>query len=88
MYFNESINQAIDHRRIYHLLSPPDVQYERGFDQTVLDELIKRGHKLKENPPEFGFTAITVISKKDSGCESVFDPRRGGSAMCLKEKSF
>ncbi|XP_063707824.1 scoloptoxin SSD14-like [Culicoides brevitarsis] len=83
LYFNESVNEAIDHRRIYHLLSPPNVQYERGFDKNVLDELVRRGHNLQENPPEFGFTAITVISKKGSQCEAVFDPRRGGSSKCL-----
>lgn len=59
------------------------MQYERGFDKKVLDELFKLGHNLKENPPEFGFTAITVISNRDSECEAVFDPRRGGSAKCL-----
>lgn len=64
-------------------MSPPDVQYERGFDQEVLDELLRLGHNLKENPPEFGFTAITVVSKNDAVCEAVYDPRRGGSKMCL-----
>lgn len=83
LYFNESVEDAIDHRRIYHLLSPPNVQYERGFDKAVLDELFRVGHELNENPPEFGFTAITVISNRDGKCKAAVDPRRGGSSQCI-----
>lgn len=84
LYFNKTLAEAVNARRIYHLLAPMTIQYERGFNETILNGLSALGHGLEENPPEFGFTAITAITRDSKGgVEAVYDPRRGGSVILL-----
>lgn len=66
-------------RRIHHQLLPMEVFYEDGFDQKTIDALKSFGHKTVEEKSQFGFSAVTAISRISGKVEAVPDSRRHGS---------
>ncbi len=56
------------------------VHFERGFPESTLDELRRRGHQLTviADPSEFG--SCQAIWRLDDGYLAVSDPRRDGQA--------
>lgn len=80
-YFNETLQAAVDERRLHHQLMPMRVDHELGFDQVMLDGLAARGHTLWQAPVDSGFTSLTAISVDESGqISAAVDPRRLGSS--------
>lgn len=75
----ETLQEAIYSKRIHHQLLPMEVVYENGFDLKIVEGLRKMGHKVVEDKPVIGFTAVTAISRAKGYVEAVFDPRRFGS---------
>lgn len=79
LWLNETIEAAVTAKRFHHQLAPMVVQYEQGFDSTIINGLAKIGHVLKEIPSDLGFASLTAISKENGKYVAVYDPRRGGS---------
>uniref|UniRef100_T1DFN3 Putative gamma glutamyl transpeptidase n=1 Tax=Psorophora albipes TaxID=869069 RepID=T1DFN3_9DIPT len=80
LFFGEDLDSVMAARRLHHQLAPMVVDYEKGFDETILDGLRERGHVVKEKSPDAGFAAATAITKgMDHEVSAAFDPRRGGS---------
>ncbi|XP_055526695.1 glutathione hydrolase 1 proenzyme-like isoform X3 [Wyeomyia smithii] len=80
-FFNEDLESTMSSKRLHHQLAPMFVDYEPGFDETILQALRQRGHVVKEKGSDAGFAAATAIVKDSSHKVSMaFDPRRGGSA--------
>lgn len=80
---NESLQDAIDAKRIHHQLMPMHITFEAGFDEATLDELVKRGHRLERESSTPGFSAVTGISKSRGYVEAAADARRNGSAAIV-----
>ncbi|CAF3485941.1 unnamed protein product [Rotaria sp. Silwood1] len=47
LWFRKDIKQAIDTPRLHSQLLPEEVLAERGFNQTILEELRKLGHNIQ-----------------------------------------
>lgn len=77
--FKESLKDAITAPRLHHQLLPMVVQYENGFDETILQGLREKGHNVTLNKISRGFNAATAISRLRGNVEAEFDPRRDGS---------
>ncbi|CAF2748616.1 unnamed protein product [Rotaria sp. Silwood2] len=45
LLFDKNIKESIDHPRIHHHLFPNEIIFEETFDQNILNELRRRGHK-------------------------------------------
>ncbi|XP_058811683.1 glutathione hydrolase 1 proenzyme-like [Topomyia yanbarensis] len=81
LFFGEALESTMAAPRLHHQLAPMYVDYEVGFDESILEGLRKRGHVVKEKGPDAGFAAATAITKDAQNKVSVaFDPRRGGSS--------
>lgn len=80
LYFGEDLETIINSQRIHHQLAPMSVEYEKGFDQNVIDGLVERGHVTKEAASDAGFAALTaIIRDKEDKLSATYDPRRAGS---------
>lgn len=82
---NESIDNAVNDKRLHHQLAPMEVQYETGYSQKILDSLKEKQHVLKEMSLDDGFNAVTAIATRGK-VTPVFDHRRGGSTAILELK--
>lgn len=79
-FFGDDIDSMINSKRLHHQLAPMWLDYEPGFDETILDGLRARGHRVKLKTPDAGFAAATAIIKDvHDKVTAAFDPRRGGS---------
>lgn len=76
---NESLEDAVNAKRIHHQLLPMEVVHEKGFNEEILDGLRKLGHTVTDDNPVIGFTALTAISRARGYVEAVYDSRRYGS---------
>jgi gamma-glutamyltranspeptidase / glutathione hydrolase / leukotriene-C4 hydrolase len=81
-YLNENIEDALLARRLHHQLAPNRIEYEPGFDQSILDGLLERGHVLNSIS---SLATLTAIAREDDGSlTAVFDTRRDGSAIVFQ----
>uniref|UniRef100_A0A182XIW5 Gamma-glutamyltransferase n=1 Tax=Anopheles quadriannulatus TaxID=34691 RepID=A0A182XIW5_ANOQN len=87
LYFKQSLCEAINAPRIHHQLAPMQVEHEKGFDATVLKQLAARGHKVQESKADFGFAALTAISREGYSVSAAFDRRRSGSVSVRPRKT-
>ncbi|XP_050072583.1 scoloptoxin SSD14-like [Anopheles maculipalpis] len=87
LFFKQSLCDAINAPRIHHQLAPMQVEYETGFDANVLAELAARGHKIQESKADFGFAALTAITKEENVISAAFDRRRAGSVTVRPHKA-
>ncbi|KFB46134.1 hypothetical protein ZHAS_00014190 [Anopheles sinensis] len=46
--FGDDLNAIMSEKRLHHQLAPMWLDYEAGFDQSILDGLTKKGHQVKE----------------------------------------
>lgn len=82
LYLNESLNEAVQSRRLHHQLLPKVVSYEEGYDQDVLRYLVKNGHAI-ESFGNKSTSAVNAILIGNDNVEAVFDSRRGGSGVVV-----
>ena len=54
---------------------------ERGIDDRVVDELIRRGHSITTNAPSSLFGGAQLIAKIDDGYCAASDHRKDGQAV-------
>lgn len=82
LWFNETLEKAVNARRLHHQLFPMQIQYEVNFDQDIVDGLAQIGHNYTISDTD-GFAALTAIAVEGSGIEGVPDDRRSGQAVFL-----
>jgi gamma-glutamyltranspeptidase/glutathione hydrolase len=75
--FDLSLKRAIEHPRFHHQWLPDTLYLERGgFDINIMQDLISRGHIIKERDPYSDLNAIRI---DDNGLMTgAADPRRCG----------
>jgi gamma-glutamyltranspeptidase/glutathione hydrolase len=74
----QSLADAVDRPRIHHQWRPNVVTYEKGLDQSVVDGLRTRGHKLDEVTGAGRTQAIAATT--DGKLIGTSDPRGYGKA--------
>lgn len=79
LYFNETIQQALNAPRIHHQLIPMAVQYEADMDADVVQGLRSIGHRMAETLADGGFAGVTAIAREGNKLTGVYDKRRLGS---------
>lgn len=57
------------------------VDYEVGFNETVLQGLVGIGHKIYTEETTYGFVAVTAIAREGNELIPVYDNRRHGSTF-------
>jgi gamma-glutamyltranspeptidase/glutathione hydrolase/leukotriene-C4 hydrolase len=77
----KSLTEAMNNKRFHHQLSPMAIQYEAGYNATIIEELKNDFmHSVIEVPSEKGFAALIGLSCVENKIDAAFDPRRGGSS--------
>ncbi|MBD2521771.1 gamma-glutamyltransferase [Nostoc sp. FACHB-133] len=80
--YNMDVGAAVSVPRIHHQWLPDELRVESwGLDALTLQELRRRGHKIKETTPWGNGNAIAVTS--DGTLEGAADPRGEGSPRGL-----
>ena len=79
LVYNMDAKEAVSAPRIHHQWLPDYLMVERGgFNQGILQELERRGHKIKESNP-WGNANLIVVTP-DGWLEGAADPRGEGLA--------
>ena len=55
------------------------IDYESGFDTKTIETLHSYGHSVNQLPFEYGFSAVTAISRRGGAISATYDPRRQGN---------
>ncbi|KAJ3652515.1 hypothetical protein Zmor_018472 [Zophobas morio] len=78
LWFNYTIKDAVEDKRLHHQLFPMQLLVEEGYSQDFLDALTMIGHNVSIVAPPDHFNAVTSISREGGTFSGTFDPRRGG----------
>lgn len=81
LYWNETLADAINAKRIHHQLIPMRVEYDEGLDDELFAGLQAKGHTMYLSPSDSGFASLTGISRIGDDIQAVYDVRRIGSAV-------
>ncbi|KAG4074250.1 hypothetical protein HA402_008659 [Bradysia odoriphaga] len=81
LYWNETLTDAINAKRIHHQLIPMRLEYDAGLDVALQAGLIAKGHVMFQSPSDSGFASLTGISRIGNEIDAVYDIRRVGSAV-------
>ncbi len=57
------------------------INYEKGFNEAILQGLIDIGHKVHTEELPYGFGAITAIAREGNELIPIYDTRRRGSSF-------
>ncbi|XP_073988561.1 glutathione hydrolase 1 proenzyme-like isoform X2 [Rhodnius prolixus] len=76
LWLQQTIKQSVDIPRVHHQLIPMVLKFEYGIPKSVVDGLIKAGHKVKKQSPH---SSVTAIEQRNGGVRAIYDYRRGGS---------
>lgn len=79
MKSNASLYEIFSMQRLHHQLLPNVINYEPGFDQSIIDGLAALNHTMEKVTQTIGFGALVGVMVKDGQVSGAFDPRRGGS---------
>jgi gamma-glutamyltranspeptidase / glutathione hydrolase len=81
----EGLEAAMSRKRLHHSGTPDIVYYEQGYDETVIKDLIAKGHRVAATP-SLGKVNVVACTQglpfDPNSCEAVSDPR--GFGMGLK----
>ncbi|KAH9509277.1 hypothetical protein Btru_046656 [Bulinus truncatus] len=75
LWLGDSIDSAINRRRLHHQLLPPALQYEEGFEDAVVQGLTGLGHSV--NKFAQGRSIIHGINVDDGVIHAKCDERKG-----------
>lgn len=81
MKSNASLYEIFNMKRLHHQLLPNVVNYEDGFDQSIIDGLTALNHTVEKVTQVIGFGALVGILAENESIYGAFDPRRGGSVV-------
>ena len=77
LMFGDSLRYSVDTPRIHHQITPMELQYEKGFNISIISELNEKfNNTIKESSSHASLTSIAIY---DDTLETVVDPRRGGN---------
>ncbi|KAL4229164.1 Gamma-glutamyltranspeptidase 1 [Mactra antiquata] len=76
LWLNENIEQSIDALRLHHQLLPPDISYEEGFDQDIINGLVAKGHNVTQT--SVGKSIVQGITKDSEYLYAESDVRKHG----------
>lgn len=79
--FNEPLTDTVNERRFHHQLAPMYIDYETGFNETILQGLVDIGHKVYTEETVYGFVAVTGIGRMGNSLTPAYDTRRHGSSF-------
>lgn len=77
LWFDNNIQEAIDALRIHHQLLPPEISYETGIKQEVIDGLKAKGHNV--TAVSLGKSIVQGIHRVGSVLYANSDLRKGGT---------
>ncbi|GFN91269.1 gamma-glutamyltranspeptidase 1 [Plakobranchus ocellatus] len=77
LWLGKSIKESVDMYRLHHQLLPPQLQYEEGSDELVLQGLKEKGHELLQF--SLGESVSQGIEVKDGEIFAASDYRKGGT---------
>ncbi|GAA5801834.1 hypothetical protein HPULCUR_007289 [Helicostylum pulchrum] len=79
--FRQNIFDAVKAPRIHHQLIPNEVQFETGYDATILEDLRKKGHVLRNLEGSGVVSASQAVRRFGNGTiHAASDPRKQGVA--------
>jgi gamma-glutamyltranspeptidase/glutathione hydrolase len=79
--YGQSPQAASDGPR-FRIVQGMDVSVETGFAPAVLEDLVRRGHRIVSLPDDYNqFGCAQLIWKLDGGYFAASDPRRDGQAV-------
>lgn len=77
LMFGETLRYSFDTSRIHHQLTPMELEYEKGFDMSIIKELNEKfNHTVKISTSH---ASVTSIAMYNDTVETLVDPRRGGN---------
>ncbi len=77
----ETLEAAMDAKRLHHGGAPDIVYYEQGYDEAAIQALIGKGHRVAATPSLGRVNAVGCtqgLPYDPSSCEAVSDPRGFG----------
>lgn len=80
----EGLESAMHAKRLHHSGEPDIVYYEQGYDEAVIEYLIKKGHRVAATPSLGKVNAVGCTQGypfDPTSCEAVADPRGYGLAI-------
>ncbi len=84
----ESLKESLRAKRLHHSGSPDVVYYEQDYSELVIQNLIKKGHKVMETPA-LGLVntvgCLQGLTNDANSCEVASDPRGFGLALKVHE---
>jgi len=76
LWLKDDIKTSIDSYRLHHQLEPMRVDYEKGFQQAVIDGLSNRGHVVNEL--DVAGSVVSAISRENGRVYANSDVRKAG----------
>uniref|UniRef100_A0A2C9JNT4 Gamma-glutamyltransferase n=1 Tax=Biomphalaria glabrata TaxID=6526 RepID=A0A2C9JNT4_BIOGL len=76
LWLGESLEAAVNLPRLHHQLLPPAAQFEKGFEDAVIQGLIKLGHNVTEFAR--GKSIIQGVNVRGNRIFAKSDDRKGG----------
>jgi gamma-glutamyltranspeptidase / glutathione hydrolase len=80
------LEDAIQAKRLHHSGAPDIVYYEQGYDEQVINGLIKKGHRVAATPSLGKVNAVGCtqgLPFDPNSCEAATDPRGYGLAVVI-----
>ena len=84
----EGLQDAMRAKRMHHSGNPDIVYYEQGYNEAVIQTLIKKGHRVAETPSLGLVNAVGCLqglTNDLNSCEVATDPRGFGLAVKLHD---
>ncbi|KAJ6638687.1 Scoloptoxin SSD14 [Pseudolycoriella hygida] len=81
LMFDEPLFDIVQEKRFHHQLAPMYIDYEVGFNETVLEGLKGLGHDVFTEATTYGFVAVTAIGREGNELKPMYDHRRHGSTF-------
>lgn len=70
------MTKAVRALRIHHQLLPMYLEFEPGFQDSIVNGLAEKGHEIYMTPSDGGFAALTAIGKEGNQFVPVYYQRR------------
>ena len=84
-YDRKSADEIVNAGRFHHQYLPDEISYEPGvFDDELIEELQRLGHKTRAMDYEYGNMQLIIIDKKTGAIDAASDGRGLGSAEVLR----
>ena len=84
----ESLRDSVIAKRLHHSGNPDVVYYEQGYSESVIQNLIKKGHHVAETP-SLGLVNVVGclqgLTNDMNSCEVATDPRGFGLAVKIHD---